>query len=92
MITSHQASELQRTLRGETRGNGQCGPLADCLTAIYAIACEYTDPDDIYQAAEDLVDAASRARDEADNDIINAQSIAADRRADDRYDEMRSTT
>ena len=84
MITSTQAMNLQRTLRGLTRGNGETGPLADALTCIYAIACELTDAGDIYQAAEDLVDAAMRARDEADNDIINAQALAAANRADDR--------
>ncbi len=83
MISSAQAARLQRTIHGETRGNGDNGPLADCLDAMFAIACEETDPDDIYQAAEALVDAATRARDEADAAIMNAQAISAANRGDD---------
>ncbi len=88
MITSTQALELQRVLRGQTRGNGDNGPLADALDQLYFIACDLTDRHDIYAATEDLVAASCRARDEADQAIMDEQADREASEADDKRDEM----
>lgn len=88
MITAAEAAELQRVIRNTIYGPRNHGPAGDVLDLLYSVVCYLTDPDDRYTAAEGLVDAAMRLRDECDDAIVNATEYRAAARADDRIKEI----
>lgn len=90
MITAEQMTELHNTVSRTVQfqnGRPTNGPAGDVLDYLHALMCEMTDPEDIFQAAEDLVDAATELRDEADGVLTDYADISAANRADDKRSE-----
>lgn len=80
MITADEMSMLHTVIAGSGDRHFE-----EILDQMFAIVFEIDDLMDEYQAHEEIVDAANRARDVADRALDNQQSDAAEARGCDLY-------